>query len=310
MIYNQHFSAGRDLIGIGVDDKTAFSISPDGIGEVMGSGAVAIFRIDGETILKPMDSGNYLIGGLKCDQLTKGWKFDIKNNQIVFIPPSAKQVDIARSWQLPAANFWLTGSENISEHMGNNFPNFIMNNNTSFIAVISHPGYSTQLVPIIDYLSQVNLIFEIVYLTNSNKNSSEVAQVISNATSFVFAGDSLSVLALLKDSTSLSGQSFNQKVITQKTPAFFFGKTSKLMGASYTDNLYTDVYASYRGKMTNNAGLNLFGDALFETPVFADGDYYENKVSSVLWGMMRNRKRLGIYLHGDAMIVTDAVQNY
>ena len=44
MLYNQHFSAGRDLIGIGVDDRTAFCISPDGIGEVMGSGAVAIFR--------------------------------------------------------------------------------------------------------------------------------------------------------------------------------------------------------------------------------------------------------------------------
>ena len=310
MLYNQHFSAGRELIGIGVDDKTAFCISPDGIGEVMGSGAVAIFRIDGETILEPMDSGNYLIGGLKCDQLTKGWKFDIKNNQIVFIPPSAKQVDIARSWQLPAANFWLTGSENISEQLGNNFPNFIMNNNTSFIAVISHPGYSSQLAPIIDYLSHINLIFEIVYLTNSNQNNSEVAQIISNATSFVFAGDSLSVLALLKDSTSLAGQSFKQKITTQKTPAFFFGKTGKLMSASYTDNLYTDVYASYRGRMTNNTGLNLFGDALLETSVFADGDYYENKVSSVLWGMMRNRKRLGIYLHGDAMIVTDAVQNY
>jgi cyanophycinase len=309
MLYNQHFVSGIDLIGIGVDDRTAFCISPDGIGEVMGSGAVAIFRIDSETILEPMDSGNYLIGGLKCDQLTKGWKYDIINNQIVFIPPSAKQVDIARSWQLPAANFWLTGSENNVEQLGTNFPNFIMNNNTSFIAVISHLGYSAQLVPTIDYLSHINLIFKIVYLTNSNQNSSEVVQVISNATSFVFAGDSLSLLALLKDSSSLAGQSFKQKIITQKTPAFFFGKTGKLIGASYTDNLYTDNYASYRGKMTNNIGLNLFGDALLETSIYIDNDYYENKVSSVLWGMMRNRKRLGIYLHGDAMIVTDAEQN-
>jgi hypothetical protein len=92
----------------------------------------------------------------------------------------------------------------------------------------------------------------------------------------------------------------------QKTPAFFFGKTDKIIGAFYTDNLYSDVYASYRGKMTNNIGLNLFGDALLETSVFADDDYYENKFSSVLWGMMRNRNRLGIYLHGDAMIVTDS----
>jgi cyanophycinase len=308
MLYNQHFSSGRDLIGIGVDDRTAFCISPDGIGEVMGSGAVAIFRIDGETILEPMDSGNYLIEGLKCDQLTKGWKYDVINNQVDFIPPSARQVNIGRSWQLPAANFWLTGSENSAEQLGNYFPNFIVNNNTSFIAVISHPGYSAQLIPIIDYLSHSNLIFEIIYLTNSNQNSSEVVEVISNATSFVFAGDSLSLLALLKDSSSLAGQSFKQKIIMQKTPAFFFGKTGKIIGASYTDNLYSDVYASYRGKMTNNIGLNLFGDALLETSIYIDNDYYENKISSVLWGMMRNRKRLGIYLHGDAMIVTEAVK--
>jgi cyanophycinase len=306
MLYNQHFSAGRDLIGIGVDDRTAFCISPDGIGEVMGSGAASVFQIDSETILETINSGNYLIGGLKCDQLVNGWKYDILNKQIAFIPASAQQIDILRSWQLPTTNFWITGSENISEHLGNSFTNYILSNNTSFVTIISHPGYLVQLAPIIDYLNQINLIYEVLYLTNSNQNSLNVVQVISNSTCFVFAGDSLSVFALLKDSTSLAGQSFKQKIITQKTPAFFFGKTGKIIGVSYTDNLYTDVYASYRGKITNNSGLNLFSDALVETSIFTDDDYYENKVSSVLWGMMRNRKRLGIYLHGDAMIVTDS----
>ncbi len=38
-------------------------------------------------------------------------------------------------------------------------------------------------------------------------------------------------------------------------------------------------------------------------------NYYENKISSVLWGMMRNRKRLGIYLNGDAMAIVNLNQN-
>ncbi|PJA96112.1 MAG: hypothetical protein CO129_08155, partial [Ignavibacteriales bacterium CG_4_9_14_3_um_filter_34_10] len=46
MLYNQYFYAGRDLIGVGVDDRTAICISPDGVGEVMGSGAVTIFYKD------------------------------------------------------------------------------------------------------------------------------------------------------------------------------------------------------------------------------------------------------------------------
>ena len=43
MIYNQHYNSSRDLIGAGIDDRTAICISPDGIGEVMGSGAVYYF---------------------------------------------------------------------------------------------------------------------------------------------------------------------------------------------------------------------------------------------------------------------------
>ena len=309
MLYNQHFSAGRDLIGIGVDDRTAFCISPDGVGEVMGSGAVSVFRSDSETIFDPIKEGNYIVGGLKCDQLTNGWKYDILTNQIVFIPPSARQIEVSRNWQLPAANIWLTGSENISEHLGNNFTNFIFNVNASFIAVISHPGYSIQLTPLINFLNTINVVYEIIYLVNTNQNDPVAAQKISNATSFVFAGDSLDVLSLLNNASTLIGQSFRQNVTVHQAPIFFFGKTGKIAGEFYTDNLYTDYYASYRGKMTNNSGLNLFGDALLETSVFDDNDYYENKVSSVLWGMMRNRKRLGIYLHGDAMASVNSQQN-
>ncbi len=125
------------------------------------------------------------------------------------------------------------------------------------------------LLPLLDFLNQINLIYEIVYLTNSNQNDPAIAQTISKATCFVFAGDSLGVLSSLKDINSLAGQSFQQK-ISEQTPIFFFGRSGKIIGEYYTDNLYTDYYAAYRGKMTNNFGLDLFGDALIETSVFSD----------------------------------------
>jgi len=244
MLYNRHFSAGRDLLGIGLDDRTALCISPDGIGEVMGSGAVSIFRSDSETILEPINSGKYTIERLKCDQLTSGWKYDILNKQIVFIPPSAKQVDSSRNWQLPETDIWLTGSDNISEHLTNNFINFISNVNTSFTVVISHPGYAVQLVSLTDLLNQINLIYEIVYLTNLDQDDPMIAETISNAACFIFAGDSLGILSLINDTNTLLGQSFQQKTVIQQTPIFFFGKTGKIAGEFYTDNLYTDYYAA------------------------------------------------------------------
>ncbi|HSW56424.1 MAG TPA: T9SS type A sorting domain-containing protein [Ignavibacteriaceae bacterium] len=308
MLYNRYFQTGRELIGIGVDDRTAFCISPDAIGEVMGSGAATIFTIDNETLFEPINAGNYTIESLKCEQLTKGWKYDLNSRQISYIPPSAKEVDTRREWELPLTDFWLTGSENISQHLQTNFSDFVANVNNEKFIVISHPGFSSQLTPITNYLSQHSLNYEVVYLNSSNLNDPTTAQVITSATNFVFTGDSLNILALLKDISTLAGQAFREKAVFFKTPIFFFGKAGKIAGQFYTDNLYTDEYAAYRGKMTNNIGLNLFVDMLFEPSLFDDSDYYENRMSSVLWGMMRNRKRFGIYLHGNAMAAFNSDQ--
>ena len=91
MIYNQHYNSSRDLIGAGIDDRTAICISPDGIGEVMGSGAVTIFYKDALTNYSSYNSGKYTIENLKSHLLTKGWKYDFINNEISFIPRISKR---------------------------------------------------------------------------------------------------------------------------------------------------------------------------------------------------------------------------
>lgn len=306
MLYNRYFATGRSLIGIGVDDRTAFCVSPDGVGEVMGSGAVSIFTIDDETDLQPINAGDYTIERMKCDQLTNGWKYDINNREIAYIPPSAKEVDTSREWELPKTNFWLTGSDNLSQHLQTSFTNFISNVNPTKFVIISHPGFSSQLTSLISHLNQISVNYEVLYLNNNLLNDPAVSQALNDATNFVFAGDSLNVLSLLKDTTILAGQSFRNKIVVEKTPVFFFGKSGKVAGKFYTDNLYSDVYAAYRGRMTNNSGLDLFGDFIFEPMLFDASDMYENRMSSVLWGLMKNRKRFGIYLHGNAMSVFNA----
>ena len=59
-----------------------FCISPDGIGEVMGSGAVSIFYKDDLTNYSPITSGKYTIENMRSHLLTKGWKYDFMNNEI------------------------------------------------------------------------------------------------------------------------------------------------------------------------------------------------------------------------------------
>jgi cyanophycinase len=296
MLYNRYFVEGRILTGIGIDDRTALCISPDGIAEVMGSGAVSIFTIDDETLLQPVDSGNYTIERLKCDQLIHGWKYDLNNKEISFIPGSARETDTLRSWQLPLTDFWVTGSDNIPIHLQASFNEFLQGMNN--VVIISNPGFSASLIQIGDYISQASVNHTNILLNVNNLDNSGYSSLISSADGFVFAGDSLNIIALLKDTTTLIGNSFRNRAAS--VPLFFFGKPGKITAGYYINNLYTDPYASYRGRMSNNTGLNIFPDLIFEPALFNAGSYYENQMSSVLWGLMLNRKRLGVYLHGNA----------
>lgn len=297
MIYNLFFTQGRNVIGVGIDDRTAICISPDGIGEVMGSGAVTILYKDELTKYSSYVSGKYTIENLKAHILTKGWKFNFITRQIEFIPNSAKDVDTNRTYQFPLTDLFLTGSNNLLEHLNTNFYNFITLINSSNILIISHPGFSSSLSPLTNFLSSNNLNYSKLYLTGSNLNDSNELSKITNATCFVFAGDSLNVLFYLNQSGNLIPDAF-QASIAAGIPVFFFGNAGKIAGSKYVDNTDSDNNASYRGKMTLNDGLKIFNEMVFQPLIFENSNFYENRMSAVLWGMMRGRVRFGIYLNG------------
>ena len=305
MLYNQFYIAGLTLTGVGIDDRTAICISPDGIGEVMGSGAVTILNFDNETRTTSFSSSKYTIENLKADFLTKGWKYDFFNKTISFIPSSAKDVDSSRVWQFPLTDFNLTGSNNISTQLNTNLANFLSSVNSSNVAVVSHPGFSSTLTAITNYLSTNNFTYSIVNVTSSNLNSQSEADKINSASCFVFAGDSLNVLSYLNQSGNILPDAFQTAVASAK-PIFFFGNAGKISGEKYVGNTDSDVYASYRGKMTINTGLNVFGDLIFQPLIFDNPDFYENRTSAVQWGMMRNRSRIGVYLNGNDRIKISA----
>ena len=291
MIYNQHYNSSRDLIGAGIDDRTAICISPDGIGEVMGSGAVYIFYKDAETNYSTYTSGKYTIENLKSHSLTENWKYDFANNEISFIPESAKDVDPNRVWYDTQTSFYLTGSNDITVQL-NNLNTFLTENNSSIVLVVSHPGFSISISTITDYLNSNNYNNDILYLTTANLNNSADAGKINQATCFVFAGDSLDVLSYLNVPGGLVNAAFYNS-LAQQVPIFFFGNSGKIAGHKFVGNTDTDLYAGYRGKMTLNDGLFISPELIFQPLLFENSDYYENRMSSVLWGMMRNRNRVG-----------------
>ena len=307
MIYNQYYSSGRELIGTGIDDRTAICITPDGVGEVMGSGAVSIFYKDALSKYSAINTGKYTIENMKSHLLTKGWKYDFINNEISFIPASAEDVDPDRVWFYPQTDFYLTGSNNLTSHL-TSLTTFLTENNNSYILVISHPGFSNSITTITDYLSSNSYNYDLLNITTSNLNEAADAGKINQATCFIFAGDSLNVLSYLNQPGGLVNTAFYNS-LAQNIPVFFFGNTGKISGHNFIGNTDTDLYAGYRGKMTINEGLFIFPELIFQPLIFDNSDYYENRMSSVLWGMMRNRKRIGVYLNGNDLVKVKSLEN-
>jgi cyanophycinase len=306
MMFNYHYTGAMDLMGIGIDDRTAFCITPDQIGEVFGSGAVYIYQKDFRTSYGDYISGNYSIENLKSDQLTKGWKYDISNKEITYIPPSAKSVETNRETLYPENDFWLTGNNSISIQIAAGLQLFLSEFNSSNVLVISNQGYSNSLVTLTDYLDANSYIYSVLLLSEPLLNDPYIVEMMNNATCAIIAGDSLDVLSSLNQSGTLLSEAFYNKIINDHFPLYFVGDAGKISGSYYIDNLEEDVYAAYRGKMTINSGLYLFGDLIFQSRLFEDSDYHENRMCAVLWGLMRNRNRFGIYLDGNATAQVNA----
>lgn len=95
--------ADLDLVGIGVDHKTALAIGTDEVAEVIGEGAVSIFSWtdDSEVQLVAGRARNVLNVGL--DQLTDGFRYDLKTRSVVEVPAYAKPTSPPAPLALPPA---------------------------------------------------------------------------------------------------------------------------------------------------------------------------------------------------------------
>lgn len=295
MIYNLSFSMSKDFIGVGIDDRTAICISPDGIGEVMGSGSVAIIKKDDKTKFTEYDpNGFYTIENLKVDLLTKNWKYDFINNQIHFIPASAKNVDYENLKLQPKTDFVLTGSDILSEQ-SDNVDYFLMNLASDTVLFITHPGF-LKSSEMINYLQSHNVNYSVLNLSNKILNDKNEADKIKSAKEFIIWGDSLQVLSLLNKKGTLIEKEFSSALMNNKK-FLLIGNSGKLAGEFFVDNTDKDYLASYRGKMIIGNGISLFDNLICQPRVFESDDFYENRVSALFWGLMRNRKQLGVLLN-------------
>ena len=293
-LFNYYINSGNEILGIGIDDMTALCIEPNGIATVYGSGAVSFFQKDARTKFENSTQG-YLIENLKCDQLVQGWSYDLNNKRIFSKPESAKQTAANRQPELPVTDLWLSGSNDIQSNIDQSLSEFISKYTPANACIVSVAGVENLVQIIRSYLDTKGISNSQFVVTDENINDTQEAGKIEYANVLVVCGNDLATLSKLRDTTKLAGRVIRNKTISF-VPIYSFGNSGKVLCGSYIDNVDSRTDASYRGTMTNNPGLNLFGSLIFQPLIFSSDDYYENRVSALLYGMMRNRKMFGLIL--------------
>ena len=306
-IFNAYNTLGKDLLGIGIDDRTAICIEPNGVATAYGSAAVSVFQKDEQTIYLG-NNNNYTIENLRCDQLLHGWKYDLTNRAILEIPGDVQDFNSTQNAGTLLTDVWLSGTDNIRQNIDSGLQSFLNTVNTSNVAVVRNSGYESNLTTLTDYLTNNSISYSIIPLSQSTLNDQLYSNHILDATTYIFIGDNLGTLSAINDQNSLVGNAFYSK-IAEGVKIYFVGNTGKVAGGQYIYNTDGYLYAGYYGEMTNNVGLGIIGDLIFQPMIFSDSDYFENRTSALLWGLAVNQKRIGLYLEGNDYATINASNN-
>jgi len=80
------------VLAVGVDDRTALCISPDGTAEVRGEGAVTLLWADEMTWARLVPGQPPTVGALRHDQYTEGYRIDLATRAVLDRPANADLV--------------------------------------------------------------------------------------------------------------------------------------------------------------------------------------------------------------------------
>lgn len=291
------FSEGNTSVrGVGIDDRTAICVSPNGKGIVMGSGAVSVYRADTATAFA-VNSTQYEINNLLVTQMVSGWEYDFVNNTISTIPASARPFSPGSNTSF-ASNVYLTGG---------NYQQFA---HTAMLTGVAQKVSGGKIIIIAGsaYLSQANSIqtvlqgtgsnTEIISYSASSETDTALISRISQAAAVIFTGNDVTALKPLTLPGSVIGNLLKTKFSTPSFISVFIGETSRLAAEAFADDLFTDQYTAYRGKMTHKPGLGAINGFSYGPLTFDNSTYHETRMSAVLWSAFRGGLRSGMYEHG------------
>ncbi|MGH7492040.1 MAG: T9SS type A sorting domain-containing protein [bacterium] len=293
---------GKWTAGVGIDDRTALGISPDGSAEVFGSGVVALLRANEQTNFGVQPTQPLLLTGLQLRQFTQGFSFDLASGQSLAIPTSAASFAPAAFHQ-PRTSIFVEGGDqpNVWFAAAGSFGNFLSRfaSSRDTIGILSSPASSVLSESIAEQLRQRGFAHHQFRLATATRNDLAAADSMRRCTGFIFVGNHLDSTASYLSANTAMGRAF--RAATQAHAAILFlGNDAKLAGSTGIGQTEVSTTAAYRGRLTRFTGLDLLGSTMIMPRAFQNSDYHENRLSGLFWGIAKSNAAFGVFLDAGA----------
>jgi len=281
----------EQLLGIGVDDRTAVCIASD-TATVYGTGAASFYQIStfDTDELRPAAEGVKAVSLLHNQQYRLSAKTRISDFSQV---SSALEQEEEGNYQL-----FLSGDDPLSNNreMLAKFADEV----TSPLILITERE-TNQVTDFINELMELGVEEIELVTTNHSMDACEqtfLRNSIRVSNSFLFLrNDDESLFDFL--SNDETGRTLSTHLKGNDHVIGFVGQDSKYAGRFFCTNNLEDDLNAYFGELTFSEGLGLLNTTVVMPHTFSteSTDYYENNSAAVLWQLIQERLGYGLYIN-------------
>jgi len=302
-------SNAKNIIGIAVDVNTALAIDKDGIGEVMGSSAVALMRWNPNTTFLIESGKSFALNNMKFDQLLPGYKFNFNNGEIIRIQSAIPYV--AKQVSFPNGIIILDGSASPSDWSAptgslKKLQSLLVNPN-DIIGIFSSTSTPNSANTIKSTFDVWGINSHLLLIDDNKKNDPILAASVNSCNAYIFVDNSLDGLSKFLDSSTLVGRVFISKVNSGK-PLLFLSEDVMLAGEKVVGGIYSSSYSAYYGMLTEIDGLGLIKGIqlvprLYQNMNNSRGyEYSENRLMGMFWMMGKSQSSYGLAIDAGTFV--------
>ena len=298
MLANYHASSGQWVAGVGLAYGTALAVTPDGVGEVLGGGTVALLYPTDQTAAT-VDAGQPLsLSDVRLVQLSEGYRAEVATGTVVDAPDTAEPFT-----PLPfaAAPFhvaldgssdpdaWLADGGSVDALRDRAGP-------AALVCVVSLPD-AADAEAVAAALAEAGQPVLEVGLDAESQDDGDLAAAVAGCGAQVWVGNDLDEVADYAAPATAVGAALRAR-LAAGTHALFLGADARAVGTASVLNTENRCDASYQGALELEPALRLVDGLTVMSLAFDPGSscHWENQITGMMWGVAQSRSAYGVLL--------------